>query len=109
MTFAEKFGTVEEYNKQNARDRLRLIETDGYKYYAERYYKHIDLLTYPEIYMTDAEKEEKKKALAHIEKLKRIIDGTETEIDPVIVMGWNYLKDTEYPSWREQGGRHYGI
>ena len=44
---------------------------------------------------------EKKKALAHIEKLKRIVDGTETEIDPVTVMGWNYLKDTEYPSWRE--------
>ena len=101
MTFAEKFRSVEEYNKQNARDCLRLIETDGCKYYAERYYKHIDLLTYPEIYMTDKEKEEKKKALAHIEKLKRIIDGTETEIDPVIVMGWNYLKDTEYPSWRE--------
>ena len=43
----------------------------------------------------------KKKALAHIEKLKRIIDGTETAIDPVTVMEWNYLKDTEYPSWRE--------
>ena len=101
MTFAEKFGTVEEYNKANASSCLRMIENDGYKYYAERYYKHIDLLTYHEIYMTDKEKEEKKKALAHIEKLKRIIDGTETEIDPVIVMGWNYLKDTEYPSWRE--------
>ena len=101
MTFAEKFGSIEEYNKANASSCLRMIEKDGYKYYAERYYKHIDLLTYPEIYMTDKEKEEKKKALAHIEKLKRIIDGTETEIDPVIVMGWNYLKDTEYPSWRE--------
>ena len=101
MTYAEKFGTVEEYNKANARDYLRMIETNGYKYYAERLYKHIDLLTYPEIYMTDAEKEEKKKALAHIEKLKRIINGTETAVDQVIVMEWNYLKDTEYPSWRE--------
>ena len=101
MTFAEKFGTVEEYNTANASSCLRMIEKDGYKYDAGRYYKHVDLLTYPEIYMTDKEKEEKKKALAHIEKLKRIIDGTETEIDPVIVMGWNYLKDTEYPSWRE--------
>ena len=100
MTFAEKFGNIDEYNKQNERDRLRLIETNGYKYYAERLYKHIDLLTYPEIYMTDAEKEEKKKALAHIEKLKRIIDGTETEIDQLVIAEWNYLKNTEYPSWR---------
>ena len=101
MTFAEKFGSIEEYNKANASRYLRMIEKDGYKYYAEQYYKHIDLLTYPEIDMTDKEKEEKKKALAHIEKLKRIIDGTETAIDPVTVMEWNYLKDTEYPSWRE--------
>ena len=101
MTFAEKFGSIEEYNKANASRYLRMIEKDGYKYYAERYYKYIDLLTYPEIDMTDKEKEEKKKALAHIEKLKRIIDGTETAIDPVTVMEWNYLKDTEYPSWRE--------
>ena len=101
MTFAEKFGTVEEYKKANASRYLRMIEKDGYKYYTERYYKHIDLLTYPEIYMTDKEKEEKKKVLAHIEKLKRIVDGMETEVDPVTVMGWNYLKDTEYPSWRE--------
>lgn len=101
MTFAEKFGTIEEYNKAKASRYLRMIEKDGYKYYAERYCRHIDLLTYPEIYMTDKEKEEKKKALAHIEKLKRIIDGTETEIDPIVVMEWNYLKDTEYPSWRE--------
>ena len=100
MTYAEKFGTVEEYNKANARDYLRMIETNGYQYYAERLYKHIDLLTYPEIYMTDAEKEEKKKALAHIEKLKRIIDGTETEIDQLVIAEWNYLKNTEYPSWR---------
>ena len=100
MTYAEKFGTVEEYNKANARDYLRMIETNGYKYYAERLYKHIDLLTYPEIYMTEAEKEEKKKALAHIEKLKRIIDGTETEIDQLVIAEWNYLKNTEYPSWR---------
>ena len=97
----DKTWLLEEYNKANASRYLRMIEKDGYKYYVERYYKHIDLLTYPEIYMTDKEKEEKKKALAHIEKLKRIIDGTETAIDPVIVMGWNYLKDTEYPSWRE--------
>ena len=53
MTFAEKFGTIEEYNKANASRYLRMIEKDGYKYYAERSYKHIDLLTYPEIYMTD--------------------------------------------------------
>ena len=48
MTFAEKFGTVEEYNKANASRYLRMIEKDGYKYYTERYYKHIDLLTYPD-------------------------------------------------------------
>lgn len=101
MTFTEKFGSIEEYNKANASRYLRMIEKDGYKYYSERYYKHIDLLTYPEIYMTYKEKEEKKKALAHIEKLKRIIDGTETSIDLFIVMEWKYLKDTEYPSWRE--------
>ena len=83
MTFAEKFGTVEEYNKANASKYLRMIEKDGYKYYAERHYKHIDLLTYPEIYMTDKEKEEKKKALAHIEKLKRIIDGYQPDIDEI--------------------------
>lgn len=100
MTYKEKFGTIEEYRKENARHCLQNIEKDGCKYYVERYYKHIDLLTYPEIYMTDAEKEAKKKALTNIEKLKRIIDGTETEIDPLIVMEWNYLKDTEYPSWR---------
>lgn len=100
MTFAEKFGTVEEYNRSNARDYLRMIENDGYKYYSERCYKHIDLLTYPEIDMTDVEKKKKTEALAHIEKLKRIIDGTDTEIDPVIVAQWNYLKNTEYPSWR---------
>ena len=44
MTFAEKFGTVEEYKKANASRYLRMIEKDGYKYYTERYYKHIDLL-----------------------------------------------------------------
>ena len=100
MTYKEKFGTVEEYRKEKARHCLQNIEKDGCKYYVERYYKHIDLLTYPEIYMTDAEKEAKKKALVHIEKLKRIIDGTETEIDLLVVMEWDYLKDTEYPSWR---------
>ena len=62
MTFTEKFGSVEEYNKAKASRYLRTIEKDGYKYYVERYYKHIDLLTYPEIYMTDKEKEEKKNA-----------------------------------------------
>ena len=44
MTFAEKFGSIEEYNKANASRYLRMIEKDGYKYSAERYYKHIDLL-----------------------------------------------------------------
>lgn len=59
-------------------------------------------MTYPEIYITDKEEEEKKKALAHIDKLKRIVDGTETVIDQVIVIEWNYLNYTEYPSWREE-------
>lgn len=100
MTYEEKFGTMEEYRKANAIHLLQDIEKDGYKFYAKRYYKHIDLLTYPEIYMTEEEKEAKKKALVHIDELKRIIDGTETEIDPLVITEWNYFKDKEYPSWR---------
>lgn len=101
MTYEEKFGSMEEYRKENAMRYLRDIEKDGYKFYARRYYKHINLLTYPEVYMTDEEKEAKKKALSHIEELKRIISGAETEIDPLVIMQWNYLKNTEYPSWRD--------
>ena len=99
MTYAEKYKNVLEFSKDKASRRLKSIEKEGYKYYCNRYYKHIDLLTYPEVYMTEEEKNAKEKALLHIEELKKCADGK--TIEPLTMKEWEYLKNTEYPSWRD--------
>lgn len=98
MTYLQRFGSVIEFAKYNAKKYLEMIEKDGYLYYADRFYKHINLLTYPEIYMTEQEKTAKTKALAHIEFLKNVVDGK--EIPQIYLMEWEFLKNNEWPAWK---------
>jgi hypothetical protein len=98
MTRIEKFGTIENYLQECAKHELKNIEKDGIKYYAERYYKHIDLLSYPEVYMTDKEKEEKQKALARVELLKEREKGNVTPSSLELYL-WQGSKDMELSSW----------
>lgn len=100
MTYKERYGTVENKIKEESQHWLEDIEKEGYLYYCERYYKHIDLLTYPECYMTEMEKASKEKALKHIEELKQNANGNVT-VSPIQLMEWNFLKDREFPSWRK--------
>ena len=60
MTYKERYGTVENKVKEESQRWLEDIEEEGYLYYSEAYNKHIDLLTYPECYMTEMEKTSKK-------------------------------------------------
>lgn len=99
MTYLERFGNVSEYAKYEANKYLEMIKKDGYKYYYETYYKHIDLLTYPEIYMTDEIKEKKRKALAHIEFLKNVVEGK--AMSEIYVMAWEGLKNSKWPEYRK--------
>ena len=96
MTFKDKFGCFENYQKYEAQKMLD-YEREG-NIYSESQYKHINCFKYPEIYMTKQEIEEKKKKIKNIERLKRIIRGEEH--DYIYWLYWNTLKDTEYPSWR---------
>lgn len=98
MTYKEHYGTIENKIKEEAKMWLEDIEKDGYLYYSESYCKHIDLLTKPECYMTDKEKEAKEKALKHIEELKQAANGN-VVITPLQLAEWEFLKDKEFPSW----------
>lgn len=100
MTYKERYGTIENKIKEESQHWLEDIEKEGYLYYCERYYKHIDLLTYPECYMTEMEKAAKEKALKHIEELKQNANGNVT-VHSTQLMEWNLLKNQEFPSWRK--------
>ena len=50
--------------------------------------------------MTEMEKTAKEKALKHIEELKQNANGNVT-VHIVQLAEWNYLKDQEFPSWRQ--------
>ena len=100
MTYKERYGTVENKIKEESQKWLERIEKEGCLYYAEGYSQHIDLLTYPECYMTEMEKTAKEKALKHIEELKQNANGNVT-VHIVQLAEWNYLKDQEFPSWRQ--------
>ena len=98
MTRLEKFGTIENYLMACAKKKLEMIKKDGVPYYAEEYYKHIDLLSYPEIDMTNKEKEAKQKALEEIEKLKERTKGNVIP-DYMDLYWWEGTKNMELPSW----------
>lgn len=89
MTYKERYSTVENKIKEESQHWLEDIEKEGYLYYCERYYKHIDLLTYPKCYMTEMEKAAKEKALKHIEELKQNANGNVT-VSPIQLMEWNF-------------------
>lgn len=99
MTYKEKYGTVENMIKEEAKTRLEYINKEGYLYYSKPYCKHVDLLTKPVCYMTEAEKEAKQKALKHIEELKQIVNGNIVVL-PYQLVEWEFLKDQKFPSWR---------
>ena len=98
MTRLEKFGTIENYLMACAKKKLEMIKKDGVPYYAERHYNHIDLLSYPEIDMTNKEKEAKQKALEEIEKLKERTKGNVIP-DYMDLYWWEGTKNMELPSW----------
>lgn len=98
MTYLEKFNNEVEFAKYKANKYLEMIEKDGYLYYADRFCKHINLLTYPEINMTEQEKIVKAKDLANIEFLKNVIDGK--EMSQIYLMEWEFMKNNEWPEWR---------
>lgn len=98
MTRLEKFGNIEKYLMVCAKKKLEMIKKDGVLYYAERLYKHIDLLSYPEVYMTDKEKEAKQKALEEIEMLKERVKGNVTP-DQMDLYLWEGMKNMELSSW----------
>ena len=98
MTRLEKFGNIENYLIICAKKKLEMIKKDGVLYYAERFYKHIDLLSYPEVYMTDKEKEAKQNALKEIEMLKERAKGTVIP-DQIDLYLWENSKNMELPSW----------
>ena len=98
MTRLEKFGTIENYLMACAKKKLEMIKKDGVPYYAERLYKHIDLLSYPEIDMTNKEKEAKQKALEEIEMLKeRAKENVTTDYMDLYL--WENTKNMELSSW----------
>ena len=81
-----------------AKKKLEMIKKDGVLYYAERFYKHIDLLSYPEVYMTDKEKEAKHNALKEIEMLKERAKGNVIP-DQIDLYLWENSKNMELSSW----------
>ena len=98
MTRLEKFGTIENYLIACAKHKLKTIKKEGFLYYAEEYDKHIDLLSYPEVYMTDKEKEAKQKALEEIEMLKERVKGNVTP-DQMDLYLWEGMKNMELSRW----------
>ena len=98
MTRLEKFRTIENYLMACAKKKLEMIKKDGFLFYAEECYKHIDLLSYPEIYMTDKEKEAKQKALEEIEMLKEREKGNIIP-DHIELYLWEGMKNMELSSW----------
>ena len=98
MTRLEKFGTIENYLMACAKKKLEIIKKDGVPYYTERLYKHIDLLSYPEVYMTNKEKEAKQKALEEIEMLKKRAKGNVIP-DQIDLYLWEGTKNMELSSW----------
>ena len=98
MTRLEKFGNIEKYLMVCAKKKLEMIKKDGVLYYAERLYKHIDLLSYPEVDMTDKEKEAKQKALEEIEMLKERVKGNVIP-DKIDLYLWEGTKNMELSSW----------
>ena len=98
MTRLEKFGTIENYLIACAKHKLKTIKKEGFLYYAKEYYKHIDLLSYPEVYMTDKEKEAKQKALEEIEMLKKRAKGNVIPYQIDLYL-WEGTKNMELSSW----------
>ena len=98
MTRLEKFETIENYLMACAKKKLEIIKKDGVPYYTERLYKHIDLLSYSEVYMTNKEKEAKQKALEEIEMLKERVKGNVTP-DQMDLYVWEGMKNMELSSW----------
>lgn len=97
MTFFERYGTFEAFQTEKALKAIAHLQ-EG-KYYSDVYHKTVNLFERPEYLMTKAEKEEKKKILETISRLQTYVSGK--AVNPVWFAEWNYLKDTEYPSWRE--------
>lgn len=96
MTFKEYYGDFKAYQKEQAEQMLK-HELEG-KIYDSVHYCFVNIFEKSETYMTDKEKEKKRKKLANIERLKRIIAGEEDSL--IYMFYWHKLKDTEFPSWR---------
>lgn len=100
MTYLEKFKNSKNYGIYQAQKMLDYYEKEGIKYFNQACNKHIDLLEYPECYMSENMKHEKEKALKNIEYLKNIVNGI--YVNPVYTAYFNNLKNNEYPEWRNK-------
>lgn len=100
MTYKEYYGSLENMVKVKARKQLDSIRKDGYTYYLQPHYKHIDLLTYPERDMTEDAKKAKEMALLHIASLEKQAEG-KGEISAIDFWYWENLKNDEFPIWRQ--------
>lgn len=97
MTYLDRYGSYEAYQKERAIRTIACLQ-EG-RYYSEALGKVVNVFERPEYLMNEDEKREKRKILADISRLQTYVSGA--AINPNWVMQWNYLKDSEYPSWRD--------
>lgn len=96
MTFQEHYGSFEAYQKECAERAINHLK-EG-KYYSTVACKTINVFERPEYMMNKDEKEVKKRLMNHINRLQKVADGEET--DPIYLLYWEHLKNTEFPSLR---------
>lgn len=97
MTYQEHYGNFEEYQKDCAERAINHLKEGTY--YSIAASKTINLFERPEYMLNKEEKEAKKQLINHIKYLQKVADGEET--DPIYLLYWEHLKNTEFPSWRK--------
>ena len=97
MTFLERFGSFENYQKESSLAAMKQLEKG--MIYSKAYCGMICVFTKSELDLNKEELEEKRKIVEAIEYHKRIQAGERS--DPVYLAYWRALYDKEYPEWRE--------
>lgn len=100
MTYLQRYGNIENMLHERAEKWLKSIETKGYLFYSNATTRHIDLFKMSERDMNVDELAAKRKAEEHVSFLKERAEGKIIP-KPTEIMEWMYLKDREYPTWRD--------
>ena len=96
MTYQEHYGNFEAYQKECAEIALKHLKEGSY--YSTASCKTINLFERPEYMLNEDEREEKKRLINQMRYLQTVADGEEN--DPIYILYWEHLKNTEFPSWR---------